>query len=255
MAVSSSAATSSLELTIDQYASLLDKLSEERANRNEIYRDLLLVRDRLAGLFRESASLAPALVTAVSALDQRLQRTRKLLKLDDSEFENLRSLLNPPKRNWWWYPPHPNLAWTIGALFLLTISVSILTDFTRRLLNSGPDEIGLLSIAVQGLFAVGATSTFTRTGREGLESALSWLGIAGRYMPAMKLWTTLALFIVVFCAWKFLPSRLADYYSDVAFRQQSSNPDAARVNYARAISLNPANVRAHFNLGAAYENA
>ena len=255
MAVSSSAGTSKLELSIAQYVSLLDKLAEERANSNEIYRDLLLVRDRLARLFRTSSSVAPALVTTLAALDQRLQRTRKSLKLDDSEFDNLRSLEDPPKRNWWWYPPDPNPAWTIGALFLLTISISILTDFTRRLLNSGPDEIGLLSIAVQGLFAVGATSTFTKTGRQGLESVFSSLGIAGHYRPAMKLSATLALFIVVFCAWKFLPSRLADYYSDVAFRQQSSSPDAARVNYARAISLNPANVRAHFNLGALYENA
>ena len=118
MAVSSSAGTSKLELAIDQYASLLDKLAEERASSNEIYRDLLMVRDRLASLFRTPTSVAPALVTTLAALDQRLQRTRKLLKLDDSEFDNLRSLLDPPKTNWWWYPPDPNPAWTIGALFL-----------------------------------------------------------------------------------------------------------------------------------------
>lgn len=255
MAVSSSAPASTLELTIDQYESLLDKLFNERADRENNCRELLFVRDRLVGLLRESASLQPTLVLRVSALDQKLRHSRKLLGLEKSEFESLRSLVNPPIRNWWWYPPPPNPAWTIAALFLLTISVSILTDFTRRLLNSGPDEIGLLSIAVQGLFAVGATSTFTIAGREGLESVLSRLGVAGRYGPAVKLWTTVGLFVIVFCAWKFLPSRLADYYSDVAFRQQPSNPDAARVNYARAISLNPGNVRAHFNLGALYENA
>ena len=46
MAVSSSAPASTLESTIDEYASLLERLSPE--NREKIHLDLVFVRDRLA---------------------------------------------------------------------------------------------------------------------------------------------------------------------------------------------------------------
>lgn len=46
MAVSSSAPASTLESTIDEYASLLERLSPE--NREKIHRDLLVVQDRRA---------------------------------------------------------------------------------------------------------------------------------------------------------------------------------------------------------------
>jgi len=255
MAVSSSVPASALELIVDRYESLLDDLSKAKKDREIVARELLLLRDRLAVLLREAGTFETTVIARISALDQELRRSRGLLGSDSPKFENLRCLVSPPKRNWWWYRPSPNPAWTVAALFLLTVSVAILTDFTRRLLNSGPDEIGLLSIAVQALFAVGATSTFTSAGREAMDRFLVGLGVAGRYRPVMKLWATLVLFVIVFCAWKFLPNRLANYYNDIGFRRQSSDPDAARAYYAKAISLNPGNIRAHFNLGALYENA
>jgi tetratricopeptide (TPR) repeat protein len=137
----------------------------------------------------------------------------------------------------------------------LTVSVSILTDFVRRLLTSGPDEIGLFSIAVQGLFTVGATSTFTSAGGQGIQSLLSRLGIEDGHRPAVRLWASVTLFAIVFCAWKFLPDRRAEHYNDIAFRQTYSDPDAARENYGKAISLNPRIPQAHYNLGTLYENA
>jgi tetratricopeptide (TPR) repeat protein len=255
MAVGSSAPASNLELMIARYEAILQAVANAPKDKEAALRELLLVRDRLAGLLRESETLEPTLISRISALDSRLRRIRKVFPFEGPGFEDFRSLVNPAKHNWWWYPEPPSALWTVAALFFLTVSVSVLTDFTRRLLNSGPDEIGLLTIAVQAVFAVAATGSFTAAGREVMDRMIARLGFARRYRPAMKLWATIVLFAVIFCAWKFLPDRLSDYYNDTGFRQYSSNPDAARTNYGRAISLNPGNVRAHFNLGALYENA
>jgi hypothetical protein len=126
------------------------------------------------------------------------------------------------------------------------------------LVASKPDEVGLRSIGVQGLFAVGATSTFTDAGRQWMESQLSRVGVAEDSRPAIKLWAALILFMIVFSAWKFLPTYLANlayHYNTVAFRQRYTQPDVARDTCSKAISLNPKLPEAHYNLGALYENA
>lgn len=252
MAVTSPVPASGLDAAIEHYEVLLSDLSKGSEKKARVALELLLVRDRLGKLIGESENFEPAVLARISALDSQLRRSKAPSRIDGSVFEELRSLVNPAKRNWWWYPRSPSPLWTVAALFVLTISVSILTDFTRRLLNSDPDEIGLLSIAVQALFAVAATSTFTTAGRASLDSFLSRLGVANRLRPAFSLWSTLALFAIVFSAWKFLPDRLADHYNNLAFKQMQL-PYLARANFAKAISLNPASVLAHYNLGTLYE--
>ena len=248
-----SSSASLLDSTIDKYESLLNELARKPKDAEKIGQELLLLRDRLAALLQESGTFDPATVSRISALDKKLRSSGKLL--DCQELEKLRALVKPRKRNWWWYLESPSPVWTIAALFTLTVSIALLTDFTRRLLNSDPDEIGLLSIAVQALFTVGATSTFTTAGQEAMNHFLARFGAQARSRPAIKLGATLVLFAVVFWAWKFVPGLLAWHYNDVAFRQQSSDSDLARIYYSKAISLNPANVVAHFNLGALYEKA
>ena len=255
MAGTSAAPGHLIEQLLEKYHYLLVEIAKPGANWQSISREIVFTRDRIQAALRESRNYDPAVLSQLSALDKTLRRSRKLLHSESSDFEYLRSVANPPKSNWWWYPPPPSTAWTVISLFFLTLSVSILADFTRRLLNSGPDEIGLLAIAVQALFAVGATSTFTAAGHDSMQTILSWLGITRSHQPAIKLGITAVLLIVMFCAWKYLPSRLSLYYNDSTFKQQPPDPSAARTNYTRAINLDSSDVYAHFNLGSLYEQS
>ena len=63
--------------------------------------------------------------------------------------------------------------WGVVAALLLTSSVIMLTDFSHRLLGSDPDGFGILSVTVQALFTVVATSTFTKTGWSRMQNLFS----------------------------------------------------------------------------------
>lgn len=150
-----------------------------------------------------------------------------------------------------------DLTLDVASALLLTISVTMLTDFTRRLLGSDPDSLGILAIAIQAAFAVAATSTFTSAGWSWLEGL--W-GLFGRRVQARARWRfglSLLLAAVVIPVWFVAPSQLASYYNARGYNiYENNHVDSAQAlrDYQRAIALNPQMHQPYVNLGGLMED-
>lgn len=159
----------------------------------------------------------------------------------------------------------------VAALFLLTMSATLVVAFTRRLLGNDPDTLGIASIAVQAALTVGASSAFTKTGSELLDKAL------GRGVTKKSEWRfnlSFALFLIVIFSWVVLLPRLAQYYNARAFNlnrvlEADKAPPSAIVgapddtaphgrakvlrDYQRAVALDPTLYMAYTNAGTILE--
>lgn len=149
-----------------------------------------------------------------------------------------------------------NPVWNILAALFLTTSITMLTDFTHRMLAADPDGVGIFSVSVQALLAVGASSTFTKAGWSWIQGLFLHFKIRAHSQPKWKLLLAAGLFTFVFPMWVCLPSSLASYYNDRGYRQKVAKQSAeALKNYLRAIALDPRLARAHFDLGVLYETS
>lgn len=148
------------------------------------------------------------------------------------------------------------LTYNVVALLLLTISATMLTDFTHRMLGADPDSVGILSVSVQAFFTVAASSTFTKAGWAWVESAL---GLVSKDMPSKALWRlrlTAGLFLITATVWLFLPYTLAQYYNAKGHNLENGTPPdpaAALRYYQRAIALDPELGFIYLNLGEVFE--
>src|SRR5690348_7660522 len=254
MSASSAAPALLLEHLVARYEALLPSLSAKELPNDHVVRELMAVRDRVASLARMPEALAPGLLDKICSLDDRLRQFSGRLKLRGAlSLEALRDVLQPPKQNWWWYQDRPSALWTIAAGLCLAVSVTMITDFSRRMLASDPDELGILSIAVQALLAVGASTTFTESGQAWVESLFRHFGIRKKFQVEWKLFATFALMVVVFVVWKWGPPQLAVLYNNRAFQKRTSDPASSVRGYQRAIQLAPERPEFHFNLAELYE--
>jgi tetratricopeptide (TPR) repeat protein len=148
------------------------------------------------------------------------------------------------------------LTYNVVALLLLTISVTMLTDFTHRMLGADPDSFGILSVSVQAFFTVAASSTFTKAGWAWVESAFGFLhkGIENKALWRLRL--TAGLFLCTATVWLFLPYTLAQYYNTRGYKLENGvppDPAAALRYYQRAIALDPELGFIYLNLGEVFE--
>jgi len=152
-------------------------------------------------------------------------------------------------------PSQPStLAWNILAALLLTISVTLVTDFTRRLLGADPDSLGILAIAVQAVLALIASSTFTQAGSVWLDAALGHVPAYGTKKEQWRCGMAAGLFVLTGLFWLAVPDRLADHYNTRGYNaRHSGDPSGALRDYDRAIALNPQHKLAYLNLGVLYE--
>jgi Flp pilus assembly protein TadD len=148
-----------------------------------------------------------------------------------------------------------DLTWDIAAGLLLACSVTMLTDFSRRMLGSDPDSLGIVSVSVQAVFAVAATSTFTKAGWQWIESLFSDFKIGMRSQSRWRLALSAVLFAIMCPIWIWLPSRLAVYYNDRGVKLEEANPVAALEDLERSTALNPRLSAAQYNLGELLEES
>jgi tetratricopeptide (TPR) repeat protein len=238
-----------------RYRQLLHVLTSEAHDDNAV-RELLAVRDHIAALVHKSKIVGSDITDQICALDTELRELiGRLTARGTPTLETLRDFVQPPPENWWWYEiSRPSPLWTIGAVVFLTISISLVTDFARRLLSSDPDQVGILAIAGQAVLTVAAGSTFTEAGRRWIENALSRLGVRTQVQQTWKFTASACLLSLTLLLWWWLPARLAVYYNDRAYGEVGNKEPAAAIrNYERAIRLDRRLQQAHFNLGELYE--
>lgn len=149
------------------------------------------------------------------------------------------------------------LAWNILAALLLTISVTLATDFVRRLLGADPDSLGIVAIAVQAVLALVASSTFTKAGSVWLDAAL---GRFDSYAKGKERWRcsmAIGLFVLTAAIWMGAPPVLTLWYNWGGFQARHLYGDTslAQRDYQRAIALNPQFEPAYLNLGVLFEDS
>jgi len=247
------------EALVENYEALLKQVDSNHPPDKYAVYQLLVVRDQIAAAGRDGTYRPPvSLAKRVCTLDDALRRLSNQIAIRGKpDLEDLRDSVQPPEQNWWWPPkPSPNPLWTIGAVLLLTVSVTMITDFTRRILSSDPDALGIAAIALQAILGVAASSTFSEGGWRWIEDLLLRRGVPPQSRPRWKLGVTLLLFLLVATAWKLGPLGLAmyyRYYNDVAYHADANgSPDTLQF-YKRAIALDPQMPQAHFNLATLYE--
>jgi tetratricopeptide (TPR) repeat protein len=148
-----------------------------------------------------------------------------------------------------------SLTLDVVATLLLTVSVTMLTDFTHRMLSADPDSLGILSIAAQAAATVAATSAFTQAGWSWLKELLHHFGRKIDHQSAWRFGLSLSLAAIVIPAWCFVPARLANYYNTRGMQESQGAPEDALLDYQRAIALNPALHEPYANLGGLMEDS
>jgi tetratricopeptide (TPR) repeat protein len=145
------------------------------------------------------------------------------------------------------------ILWDLMAALMLTISLTMLADFTHRLLSADPDSLGIGAISVQAALALAASASFT-------DSGWAWFKKQGSNNPRRRFALAAAVFVLVGLIWKFLPGRLAEYYFEHGHNLEglsdpkNADPSGAMRNYQRAVALNPALEPAYVNLGEVLED-
>lgn len=148
-----------------------------------------------------------------------------------------------------------DFTWDVVAAVLLTCSVIMLTDFSRRMLLSDPGSLGIVSVSVQALFTVAATGTFTKAGWQWIESLLPRPKAGTHSQSWWRFLLTVLLFVVVCPAWIWLPSYLALHYNDLGLSLEGTNPTTALKDLERSTALDPELSGAQFNLGELLEQS
>ena len=152
------------------------------------------------------------------------------------------------------------LDWLFKGLGIIawTVSLGLLAEIATRFLGGGVGFFGAAAVALPSVLALlKAQSELTEAGREGLEQCLSRLGFPQHRQEATKFGLTLALAGFMLGLWGTLPwfsqlynqcglSKLDDY--------EQKQPGTAEQDFLRAISLDPDNLDAHYNLGNLYED-
>jgi tetratricopeptide (TPR) repeat protein len=232
---------------------LLDRYEGCLTTKSKVPGEVFVLRDEIAACLEKSNWLLLEVEDRLNHLDQELKlKAISIWRRYRTQLLRLRELIDPPKARSWWYAEKSNAALMIAAVFLLTICLSLLADFTRRLLSSDPDAVGILAIAAQAMFTVVASSTFTVAGRQWLQRSLNRPAWSPARQDLVRCMSVSALFLVIFSAWHFLPQGLAVYYDKRGLGASQTDPSVAMRDYNRAINLNPHYVSPYVNLATLY---
>ena len=263
---------SELDLTLEKYKSTLEKLQAlERGNSPEPEQILavLLARNTLE-IALDKNEIPPETVIQISQLDRDLkqwfQSICNQLQQEDlaqivKQLVSWRDILEPSEQAWWWFPhikvhwwDRGDRLWNFLAVGFLAPTFSLLTDISTRFLTGGIGFSGCFSVILQSLLALMAGGTFTRTGRELVESMLKSGKIPEHLWEEVRAIASLVLLLVFIGLRSSLPW-VATWYNNLGFkRYQEGRLGSAEHLYIKAIALNPDYNVAHYNLGLLYED-
>ena len=195
-------------------------------------------------------------------LDDRL-RNQATLIAEAVPLANWRATIRPDAKAWWWSleaPEHRldqlDWLWDMLSIVLLTISVSLVVAISARFLSGGPDVLGSLAIVGQTVLTLLTAGTLTASGRKALEhvfSQLSQFGLKKYLWQEAKLVLSGLLLVSLLIFWSRLPA-IANFFNNRGLDRYVAGELAnAQPDFERAVSLNPNNLSAHYNLGRLYE--
>lgn len=249
---------------IARYRSAVEALAgSQRPPEPQALLALLLLRERIA----EEIAARPPAVATLEALAQAdnalLAEAPRLVESPAGErLRDWRRSLGERSSSWWWCLdkaeatdlPGPSLPWIAAAGALLATALTLMTDFTVRLLREGPDQISLLSTLLQGFLVLLAGGTLTAQGRRWFETRMRRRGVSGRRQGPWMAAASAAVLLLAVAIWSSLPF-LGRYYSNRGVRLQAAGqlPDAIK-SFARSLRAAPGDPYTHYNLATAEED-
>ena len=224
---------------------------------------ILTARDELQRALARLPVLSPYLLTETQTLDSQLQKNAADL-VAVLDLKAYRHSVPRAAEQWWWYldetvkPPetHPS-DWVFkGATTLAwAISIGLLVTISGRFLLGGAGVAGLSAIALSNLVTlIKAKSDLTDAGNEGAQRLFDDFQLTRPQRLRVRFGSTVLLAGGLFTFWLALPSISRQYNQRGQALQAEGKLGSAEPNYNRAISLNPDNLDAHYNLGTLYED-
>jgi tetratricopeptide (TPR) repeat protein len=226
-----------LETALRDYSEAIDELAHDPGRMP----DVLRARDAVAASAPDRALL--------SELDRLDERLRALLVSS-----NASPAAGEPSSRREAPAPQPSTWWTVGAVLLLAVAVSLGAEVAGRFLAGGPDFLGIFSTLLQVLVLMLAGSALTQAGGQTIDGLLGRLGVRSGDRPKWKAGMA-ALLLSASLAFRLSLPGIARLYNDRGVRLQAGGrPSSAIAAFKRAASLSPDYGLAHYNLASAYED-
>ena len=195
-------------------------------------------------------------------LDDRL-RIKANVIIKTVPLSNWRISIRANEKDWWWFlkaPEHHldklDWLWNMLSIICLTVSVSLVLSISARFLSGGPDVLGALAIVGQSVLTLLTAGTLTEPGRKAIEHTLSQLnrfGLEKYFWQEIKLILSIFLLISLLVFWSRLPT-ISNFFNERGLDHYVTGELAnAQSDFKRAVSLNPNNLSAQYNLGRIYE--
>jgi tetratricopeptide (TPR) repeat protein len=260
----STASASEVRSLVISYCNAVEGLSTlESDTCKQKVLSVLMARDVLADALTKNRLIPKELAFNLAELDRKLQEQASLILscVNSLTLGQWRETFQPPQEAWWWaldqrvneFEQRHSVKWTILTVFAFTLTLSIAADITSRFFSGIPDKLSIISTSSQVFLALLAGSTFTTAGRNWLGKLLSSFHIKKGLQPfASFLFALVILFAAI--GFRYSLPAIARYYNREGGKSLEQNKMAeALSSFQRAVSLDPENYEAQYNLAHSYE--
>lgn len=224
---------------------------------------VLRSRDAVQAALDATPKAAPDTLIKLMQLDNRLRKQANVIA-NAVPLSEWRATVRPEAEAWWWslesskhWLEQLDWLWNAFSLVLLAISVSLVVDISARFLSGGPDVLGSLAIIGQAMLTLITAGTLTPFGRKAVKQLLNQLsrfGLKQYLWQVIKVVLSGILFASLLIFRSYLPA-IADFFNNRGLdRYEVGELANARSDFERAVSLDPNNLPAHYNLGRLYES-
>ncbi len=250
---------------LNDYKTLLNQLETNSPIEESLILNLLNHRSQIQELLKDKAGISPGHQQSLLTLDKKLKSlATKIVNSDMIKLEDYRQSFNPQTTEWWWYleteiPPNRltryNSVWKGLTLAGWTFNLALLSNIISRFISEGTGISGAVLIVLPTLLTLlQARNDLTNSGESLFNYILEKLGLKSQRTALAKLVSTIFLTVIIFIFWFLLPMFSQVY--NILGKQAYDVGDLgqAEAHYQQAISLNPDNAIAHYNLGNLYED-
>ncbi|MBD2175861.1 tetratricopeptide repeat protein [Pseudanabaena sp. FACHB-1998] len=248
--------------SISQYLSdYRTALEDLKSSNKELLPDLaidaLMKRDSLQSVLSEPSKLTINELKEIESLDKELEKQKNTI-LQASNYGTLRSLINPPESNWWWYfsSRWDNWDWLWNGLTIaaLTISLSLVVDTSSRILSGGANSENTLYVIGQSVLTLMAGGgALTQVGHKSYERILIQLHIPKEFWQETSCGLSWLLMISLLGINSALPSWAYRVNQSGLDNFDQKRIESAKADFERAIAMRPNYGEAYYNLGWLYE--
>lgn len=248
---------SASQFLLDYQSALEGLKSSEKDLLSDHVIDVLMKRDSLQGILSEPAKLTASELKEIASLDK-LLKSKKDVILQTPNLVTLRSLINPPESNWWWYfsSRWDNLDWLWNGLTIaaLTASLSLVVNTSSRILSGGATSENTLYVLAQSVLTLMAGGgALTQVGQKSYEKILIQLHIPKEFWQETSCGLSWLLMLSLLGINAALPAWARQVNQNGMDNFYNKRVESAKADFERAIAMRPNYGEAYYNLGWLYE--